>query len=67
MDTSPRPTRLLKIIEVCERTSLSRSTIYRAAEEGKLQAVRIGRSVRISESELDRFLESLPTGPRVAS
>ena len=67
METKGTPTRLLKILEVCERTALSRSTIYRAINEGKLKETRYGRSVRISSEELERFLESLSTNPRVAS
>ena len=67
MEPKAAPTRLLKILEVCERTALSRSTIYRAINEGKLKETRYGRSVRISSEELERFLESLSTNPRVAS
>jgi excisionase family DNA binding protein len=59
MEENTTPARLLKILEVCERTALSRSTIYRAINEGKLRETRFGRSVRISSNELDRFLNSL--------
>jgi excisionase family DNA binding protein len=51
--------RLLKITEVMERTSLSKSTIYRLMEENKLQCVKIGKSIRFKESELRRFIVSL--------
>lgn len=51
--------RLLKITEVMERTSLSKSTIYRLMQEDKLQVVKIGASIRFKESELRRFINSL--------
>jgi|LakMenEpi03Aug12_release.lakeMendotaPanAssembly.Ray.scaffolds.fasta_scaffold2987626_1 excisionase family DNA binding protein len=51
--------RLLKITEVMERTSLSKSTIYRLMEENKLQCVKIGTAIRFKESELRRFIVSL--------
>jgi excisionase family DNA binding protein len=41
------------------RTGLSRSAIYRVINSGQLKVVKIGRSVRISEQELSRFIESL--------
>jgi excisionase family DNA binding protein len=51
--------RLLKIDEVSERTSLSRSAIYRLINEEKLQSVKINKSLRFKESELNRFINSL--------
>jgi excisionase family DNA binding protein len=50
---------LLSLKEVGERTSLSRSTIYREIEAGRLRAVKIGKSVRVNDLELRRFIESL--------
>lgn len=37
-------------IDVCERS------VWQLVKDGKLKAVRIGRSVRIPVSELERFL-----------
>jgi excisionase family DNA binding protein len=51
--------KLLSLNEVSERTSLSRSTIYREIEGGRLIAVKIGKSVRVTDSELRRYIESL--------
>ena len=51
--------KLLALTEVSERTSLSRSTLYREIEAGRLLAVKIGKSVRITDSELRRFIEAL--------
>jgi excisionase family DNA binding protein len=38
-------------------SGLSRVTLWRAVSRGELKAARIGRSVRISRAELDRFME----------
>jgi excisionase family DNA binding protein len=51
--------KLLSLNEVSERTALSRSTIYREIESGRLVAVKIGKSVRVTDSELRRYIESL--------
>jgi excisionase family DNA binding protein len=59
MNTQNNGERLLKLNEVMERTSLSKSTIYRLMEENKLQSVIIGTSIRFKESELCRFINSL--------
>ena len=58
METSLLPT-LHKLVEVGSRTGLSRSALYREINAGRLKVVKIGRSVRITESELSRFIESL--------
>ena len=38
---------------------MSKSSIRREIDRGNLQAVKIGKSVRISSEELDRYLSSL--------
>lgn len=58
VETSLPPT-LHKLSAVSARTGLSRSAIYRQINAGKLQTIKIGRSVRISESELNRYIDSL--------
>ena len=58
METSLLPT-LHKLVEVGSRTGLSRSALYREINAGRLKVVKIGRAVRITESELSRFIESL--------
>jgi excisionase family DNA binding protein len=50
---------LHKLAVVMARTGLSRSAVYRVINEGKLKTVKIGRSVRISEQELNRFINDL--------
>jgi excisionase family DNA binding protein len=58
METSTLPT-LLRIFEVMERTGLSKASVYRVINAGQLKTVKIGRSVRVTESELTRFIEAL--------
>jgi len=50
---------------VSARTSLSRATLYREIKAGHLQAVSIGKSIRISETELARYIASLT--PKLSS
>jgi excisionase family DNA binding protein len=53
------PQSLHKLAVVMARTGLSRSAVYRVINEGKLKTIKIGRSVRISEQELNRFINAL--------
>lgn len=58
METSTLPT-LLKISEIMDRTGLSKASVYRVINAGQLKTVKIGRSVRVTESELSRYIEDL--------
>lgn len=51
--------KLLTINETCALAAISRATIYRLIKAGALKPVKIGRSVRIPDDELDAFLENL--------
>jgi excisionase family DNA binding protein len=44
-------------IGICERS------VWQAIKDGRLRASRIGRSVRISAAELERFLEATAASP----
>jgi len=48
---------------VQETLSLSRSTVERLGVEGKVSAIKIGRSVRYSGDDLNRQCQSLGSGP----
>jgi excisionase family DNA binding protein len=50
---------LYKISEVTEMLSLSRSSIYREIQEGKLNVVRIGKAIRFLDTEITRYVNSL--------
>ena len=52
-------TQLLKINDVSDQLKMSKSSIRREIDRGNLHAVKIGKSVRISSEELDRYLSSL--------
>ena len=64
METSLPPT-LHKLASVSARTGLSRSALYREIFDpqknptGRLKVVRIGRSVRVREQDLNNFIDSL--------
>ena len=58
METVTPPT-LHHLTHAMQRTGLSRSGIYRVINAGQLKVIKIGRAVRISESELVRFIKSL--------
>lgn len=53
---------LLTLSEVGKKTGMSRSALYRQINVGKLKVIKIGASVRISNSELKRFVEALENG-----
>lgn len=54
------PDRLLSVIEVAERLSRSRVTIYRMIHAGELPAVQFRGGIRVRESDLEEYIEALP-------
>ena len=48
--------------EFLNRTGLSRSTAYREISSGNLRVTRIGRSLRISEAEICRYINEAEAG-----
>lgn len=72
METVAVLPRLHTLITVMERTGLSRSALYREFSnprgldgairtnpQGRLKVVYVGRAIRVTESDLCRFIESL--------
>ena len=51
--------KLLTISETADRLSLGKSKTYELIQEGRLNAVRIGRAVRIPAGELESFVAKL--------
>ncbi len=49
--------RLLSPHEFAERLSISRWTVYKMIGDGRIQSIKIGRLVRIPESEVLRIVE----------
>lgn len=62
MITNENKAQLLGLNSVTARTDLSKSTIYRLINKGHLKAVKVGKALRISESELTRFIRALESG-----
>lgn len=56
----PAPT-LLTVNEVAARLRVSKMTIYRVIEQGDLAAIRIGRSLRVPEKALNKYLRDAGT------
>ena len=56
------PDRWYSAHQVQETLSLSRSTVERLGGEGKVAAIKIGRSVRYSGDDLNRQCQSLGSG-----
>ena len=50
---------LITVGEAARRLSIGRSHIYAQMQRGRLRSVRIGRSRRILERDLDHFIEDL--------
>ncbi|ACZ40246.1 helix-turn-helix domain-containing protein [Sphaerobacter thermophilus] len=50
---------LYTINDVTALTRISRSTIYEHIAAGRLKVVRIGRAVRITRGELERWISDL--------
>ena len=47
---------LLTVSEVAEMLRVSDMTVYRLIKAGDLPAVRVGRSFRVSDSDVDAYL-----------
>jgi excisionase family DNA binding protein len=58
MDNQVLP-QLHKIASVSARTDLSRSAIYTQIKDGNLKTVKIGKSIRITEEDLQAFIAGL--------
>ena len=52
----PRQARLLTVAEVAAQLRVSNMTVYRLIKAGDVGAVRVGKSYRISEADIDRYL-----------
>ena len=59
MDNETGVPTLHRIPVAMNRTGLSRTALYRLIGSGQLKVVKIGRSVRVSEQELSRFINAL--------
>jgi excisionase family DNA binding protein len=55
---SPARARFLTVAEVAALMRVSNMTVYRLIKAGDLGAVRVGKSYRIREDDVDRYLAS---------
>ena len=56
MSTRFTQARLLTVNEVADLLRVSRMTVYRLIKEGQLKALRVGRSYRLREDDVDEYL-----------
>lgn len=56
MDREGRRAQYLTVAEVAEMLRVSTMTVYRLIKSGELPAVRVGRSYRLAEDDVDRFV-----------
>jgi excisionase family DNA binding protein len=54
---------LLTPEEAAKALRVGRTTVYALMKSGDLRPVHIGRSCRISQAELERYVRRLPTPP----
>jgi excisionase family DNA binding protein len=54
-DARPR-SRYVTVAEVADQLRVSNMTVYRLVQAGQLPAVRVGRSYRIREEDVDHWL-----------
>ena len=52
-ETKPR---FVTVAEVADQLRVSNMTVYRLVQSGQLAAVRVGRSYRIREDDVDKYL-----------
>jgi len=50
---------LLTVSEVCEAMRVSNMTVYRLIKSGELPAIRLGKTYRVLESDVERYLSGL--------
>jgi excisionase family DNA binding protein len=55
---------LVSVREVARRLGVHPETIRRLIHDGRLEAIRIGRVLRVESSELERFLARQRVKPR---
>jgi len=57
----PARARYLTVAEVASQVRVSNMTVYRLIKAGELGAVRVGKSYRVREDDVDRYLASTYT------
>lgn len=56
MPKNESESRFVTVAEVADQLRVSNMTVYRLIQSGQLAAVRVGRSYRLREGDVDRYL-----------
>ena len=56
MNANESRSRFLTVAELAQQLRVSNMTVYRLVQSGQLPATRVGRSYRIREEDVDRYL-----------
>jgi excisionase family DNA binding protein len=56
MAQSQARARFLTVLEVADQLRVSTMTVYRLIKSGELRAVRVGKSYRLGEEDVDAYL-----------
>lgn len=56
MQPNEARSRFVTVAEVADQLRVSNMTVYRLVQAGQLPATRVGRSYRIREEDVDRYL-----------
>jgi excisionase family DNA binding protein len=59
----PTPIRLLTTKELMEKLKVKRNTIYQLRKEASLPTIKLGRTIRFDENEVDIWLKRRQTQP----
>ena len=65
MTTTEDP-RFYSVEELAEILSVSKMTVYRRIELGELRAFRIGRTLRVSQADFNRFMRFADTHQEIS-
>ncbi len=63
MSTMSEPIRWMGTREACERLGVTLRTLYRFIDEGRLTAYKMGRVIRLQDSDIDGFIERMRIAP----
>jgi len=55
----------LKVSDVVDRLKVTRQAVYNWISEGRLKAVKVGRSLRVSRNSLEAFIQPVKPGERI--
>lgn len=58
VDAPVSPSNYLKVSAVADFLNISQMTVYRLVHSGELPAVRFGKSVRITEADMEQYCQS---------